>query len=102
NFQTNPAWSINEISLFDHKLVNATDGLNSRRAVMDQVTAERTSRAARRRIFTDAHTHKEPRMHASCVNLYRCALKGIVTGAAAKDITLLKDVVEQILIRATV
>src|SRR5712671_4209670 len=97
HFQANPAGPINEIALFDHKLVNTIRRINSRRVMMDQVTSQWPSRAASRWIFTDAHADKESRMRARFTNLHRLASEGIASGPAAKDFAPLKNVIEQIL-----
>src|SRR2546421_722305 len=70
----------------DQKLETPLAGLTRRRVVRAREPAERPSGAARRRIFPDAHAHKDPRVGARFTNLDCFARKGITAGTAAKDI----------------
>src|SRR5687767_15581694 len=68
HFQANAARTLDEVALFNHKLVNAINRFDASRIVMNQITTQRPGRAARRRILTDVLADKEACMRPSFAN----------------------------------
>src|ERR1044072_7530559 len=83
DFQTNPAGTINKITLFNSKLVNAIHRINPGGVVIHEITTQRSGRAARRRIFTDVLSDKESRVRPRLANFHRLAREGITASRAS-------------------
>ncbi len=67
--------------VLDHKPVNSINWIDPGRAVMNQITAERSGGAARRRVFTNIHPDKKSRMGARLTNFDRLARERVATRA---------------------
>src|SRR5439155_26669903 len=95
NFQPHAAGAVDEIALLDHKLVNPIDRIDASRVMMNQITSERSRRAARRRIFTDVLADKKSRVRAGLAYFDGFPRKRITTGAAGEKIKALVNLFEQ-------
>src|SRR5262249_7348702 len=88
--------------LLDHELVNVIDRVDTRRIVINQISAERAGRTSRGRIFANVHAHKETRMRPRLTYFDRLARERVTSRTATKDLTALEDFIEQSLIHATI
>ena len=78
DFDTDAARSMYKISLFDNKLGCPADLFQVKRAVMDQISAERPGGPARRGVFGDAYVwRKQSGMRAVVAALQGLARKDI-------------------------
>ena len=64
NFETDAAWAIDEVALFDHETIDAVGSFDARRVMIDQVTAQRPSGAAGGGIFADILSDEKSRVGA--------------------------------------
>ena len=80
NFQTDAAGTVDKIALLNHEYVNALKRIDPSRAMMNQITAQRPRRAARRRVFANVLADEEPRMRARVADFNRLARERVATG----------------------
>src|SRR5262249_45419878 len=102
DFQPDATGPIDEIALLDHELVNVIDRVDTRRIVINQISAERAGRTSRGRIFANVHAHKETRIRPPLPYFDRLARERVTSRTATKDLTALEDFIEQSLIHATI
>src|SRR5207245_3253474 len=89
HFNVEAAWPVDEVALFDHKAKLAINGLNSRRAVMGQISAERASRAAGGGVFGNVVSgSEESRVCSRRANLHSLASERMATGRAYARVNL--------------
>src|SRR5689334_2238325 len=75
------ARAMNKIALLDHKLITAVLRFDIQRAVMNEIPAERATRAAGRRIFRNViGRRKETCVRARRADLDRLARERVTTG----------------------
>src|SRR6185503_1160434 len=76
--QIDAAGPVNEVALFDDKFIPAVFGLEAQRTVMNEITAEGSTRAAGGRIFRNVVSRsEEARMCARCADLECLARKRV-------------------------
>src|SRR5439155_9498914 len=78
-FQTDTTGTIDEIPLFDDKLVDAVRRIDASRIVVNEITAQRSRRTAGRLIFADIFSDKEPRVRARLADFDRFAREGVTS-----------------------
>src|SRR5829696_2213477 len=83
--------AVDEVALFDHKLIPAILRLQTQSTVMNEISAQRTARAARRRIFRNVVGRcKEARMSTRRAYLDRLTCERVTTSAAVTSVDLRK------------
>src|SRR5260370_34891690 len=100
HFQTNAAGAIDKISLLDHKSISAIDWIDVRGAMLNQITSERSRRAACGRVFTNVHSDKKSRVRAGLADFERLARERVATRPvqSSQNLATRKDFVEQRLV----
>src|SRR6185369_10256194 len=80
---------MNKVALFDHEVITAVLRFQVRRAVMHEIAAERTARAAGSRIFGNVvGGREETRMRARGADFQRLARERVTTGGLSPRVDL--------------
>ncbi len=103
NFETDAARTIDEVALFDHETIDAFGSFDARRVMIDQVTAQRPSRAAGGGIFADILSDEKSRVGACFADFNCLSREGITAGGIRfRETAALAYLIEQRQVRTAI